>query len=308
MTNPRIALFLYDRLNDYQAMNQVDCTQAARRCDLQVSVFSADNSTETQIRQIRAVLSEAEATRPRALLISPVSELALMPLIHDAARLGIAWVLLSRWNDAIHDFRRQYPKVPIFAVLPDHLEIGRIQGQQLRLFLGSGDELVYIQGPIATYSTRRRRLGLEKELSFMHDMRWSHMNGDWSQHSGEIAMKGWLSAFTARSLPGFVIAAQNDGMAAGARQAVMDWHSARGQSPRKDLRVVGCDGSPSFGQRLVATGQLRATIVVPPVSGRAVEEVVSAFRFGRQPSAETTVSVRSHPDVGSLAGGVKRRG
>jgi ABC-type sugar transport system substrate-binding protein len=302
MSGLRIALFLYDRLNDYQALNQADGEQAARRCAAHLSVFSAENSADTQIRQVRAVLSEPEATRPRALLICPVSEMALMPLAHNAARLGIAWVLLSRWSDAIHDFRRQYPQVPIFAVLPDHLEIGRIQGQQLRVLLHAGDELVYIQGPIATYSTRRRRIGLEKELASVQNIRLSHVNGDWSEQGGESAMKVWLSAFTKRKLPGFVIAAQNDSMAAGALQAVRDWGAAGGQIPQGDLRVVGCDGSPSLGQRLVASGRLRATIVVPPVSGRAVEEVVSALRDGRRPAAETTVLVRSHPDIGTLIG------
>ncbi len=200
MPGLRIALFLYDRLNDYQALNQADGEQAARRCAVHLSVFSAENSAETQIRQVRAALSEPEATRPRALLICPVSEMALMPLAHNAARLGIAWVLLSRWSDAIHDFRRQYPQVPIFAVLPDQLEIGRIQGQQLRALLHAGDELVYIQGPIATYSTRYRRVGLEKEIASVRDIRLSLVNGDWSEQSGESAMKVWLSAFTTRRL------------------------------------------------------------------------------------------------------------
>ena len=302
MSGLRIALFLYDRLNDYQSLNQADGEQAARRCDAHLSVFSAENSAETQIRQIRAALSEPEVTRPRALLICPVSEMALMPLAHNAARSGIAWVLLSRWSDAIPDFRRQYPQVPIFAVLPDQLEIGRIQGQQLRALLQAGDELVYIQGPIATYSTRCRRVGLERELASVRNVRLSPVHGDWSEQSGESAMKVWLSAFTTRKLPRFVIAAQNDSMAEGARRAVMDWSAAGGQIPQGDLRVVGCDGSPSFGQRLVASGRLRATIVVPPVAGRAVEEVVTAFRLGRQPAAETMVIARSHPDIATLTG------
>jgi ABC-type sugar transport system substrate-binding protein len=306
MSDFRVALFLQDRLNDYQSLLQADCEQTARRHDLQVNILSAEASAETQIRQVRTVLAEREATRPRALIISPVSEMAMLPLVHDAARLGIAWVFLSRWNDAIHELRRQYPKIPIFAVLPDHMEIGRLQGQQLRLLLNPNDELVYIQGPMSTYSTRRRRAGLEQELADKQDFRWSHFNADWSQNGGESAMRSWLTTFTARSVPKFVIAAQSDAMAMGARQAVVDWGSSGGQIPRGDLRAVGCDGSPSFGQRLVTLRQLSATVIIPPIAGRAVEEIVGAFRYGKYPAAETTVPVVSYPDIDTLKSEVKR--
>lgn len=296
----RIALLLHDRHNDYQALVQADCEQTARRHDLQVSVLSADKSVEAQVRQVRALLAESEATRPRALMICPVSEVALMPLMHDAAKLDVAWVLLSRWTDALHDLRAQYPKVPIFAVLPDHQEIGRIQGRQLRQLLRPGEELVCILGPAGTYSTRLRRAGLEAELADKQGLHWSHFNGDWSEVGGESAMQSWLSTFTATKLPRFVIAGQNDNMAIGARHAFTKWSLSAGQAPRDDLTVLGCDGSPAYGQRLVTSGQLRATVVVPSVSGRAVEEVVKALRFGNQPAAETMVAVRSHPDLGSL--------
>jgi len=229
-----------------------------------------------------------------------------MPLVHDAAKLGIAWVFLSRWNEAVHDLRRQYSSVPIFAVLPDQLDIGRIQGQQLRLLVRPGDELVCIQGPIGTYSTRLRRTGLETELASKQDVNWSHFNGDWSQAGGESAMKTWLSTFPAYKIPQFVIAAQNDSMAVGAREAFATWAAASGQPLRPDLIALGCDGSPGFGQRLVTSGELRATVIVPPVSGRAVDEIVSAFRSGRRPEAEIQVAVRSHPDIGSLVSSASR--
>ena len=307
MPSYRIALFLHDRLNDYQALLRTDCEQVARRHDLQVSVHSADKSAETQLRQIRQELAEPENVRPRAFVICPVSEMALMPLIHDTAKAGIAWVMVSRWNDAIHDFRRQYPKVPIFAVLPDHVEIGRIQGQQLRLVLAPGDEIVYIAGPLGTYSTRGRRLGIEQELSDKTDVRWSCFNGDWSELGGEQAMKSWLSTFPIRKLPRFVIAAQNDAMAMGARQAFLDWGAAGGQVPKGELRVYGCDGSPSYGQRLVTSSQLSATIVIPPVAGRAVEEIVAAFRTGQKPDAEIKIHVRSLPILEALAAAGRRK-
>jgi ABC-type sugar transport system substrate-binding protein len=302
MSGFRIALFLLDRLNDYQALLQTECEKAARRHDLRLSAVSADKSVDTQLRQIRAQLGESEGNRARAFLVCPVSEMALLPLVHDAAKLGIAWVFLSRWNDAVHDLRRDYPSVPIFAVLPDQLEIGRIQGQQLRALARAGDEVVCIQGPIGTSSSRLRRQGLEAELASRSDLHWSHFNGDWSQAGGESALKTWLSTFPANRVPPFLIAAQNDSMAVGARNAFKSWANANGQPQRSHLIALGCDGSPSFGQRLATNGELSATVVVPPVSGQAVEEIVSALRGGRRPEAEIKVAVRSHPDIDTLVG------
>jgi len=307
MSGFRIALFLIDRDNDFQALLRSDCEQAARRHDLHVATFFAENNAETQIRQIRGVLAAPESARPRALVIAPVSEVALMPLVHDAARLGVAWVLLSRWSDSIHEFRTTYPSVPIFVVTPDHLEIGRLQGQQLRLLLRPDDELVYIQGPMATYSTRRRRAGLEKELADRLDFQWSYINGDWSVQGGLQAMRSWLSTFTTRVAPSFVIAAQNDSMAMGAREAVGAWGLQGGRFADSDLRVIGCDGSPNYGQHLTTRGELQATVIIPPLTTRAVEELVNAFRFGRQPAAEMTVPVRSYPDLQTLAAEVRQR-
>jgi ABC-type sugar transport system substrate-binding protein len=306
MSGLRFALFLQDGQNDYQSLMQTDCEQTARRLDVSLNVVSADKNAETQIRQIRTALSEPSQSRPRAFIVSPVSEIALMPLIHETAKIGIGWVLLSRWNDAIYDFRRQYSKVPIFAVLPDQCEVGRIQGQQLRVIAKPGSEVVLIQGPIATFSTRRRRAGLDQEIAERHDLRWSYLNGDWSIEGGQAAMESWLSTFSGNELPRFVIVGQNDSMAVGARRAVASWAIAKkGRTVSSELHALGCDGSPRFGARLVTTGELTATVVIPSVAGRALEEVVQALRLGRQPTAETMVAVSPLPDIASLSN-VKR--
>jgi ABC-type sugar transport system substrate-binding protein len=300
MAGSIIALFLHDRLNDYQARLQTDCEQAARRHDLRLVIHSADKNAESQMRQIRSILSMPESKRPRAIVVSPVSEIAMMPLIYDAAQLGVGWVFLTRWNDAVHAMRRQYPKVPIFAVTANHVEIGRIQGKFARALLDPGDELIYIQGPLATSSSRRRREGFVKELADTRDLRLSEFNSDWSQLGGEAVMKSWLSTFSLQKVPRFVVVAQNDNMAIGARTAVFDNRSRANDALLADLRVVGCDGSPTFGQRMVQSGQLRATIIIPPVAGRAVDELVSSWRTGHQPSAEITMPVQPFPEAEQL--------
>lgn len=302
MHQPQMSLFLMDSHNDYQLLLQQDFERAARRAGFWPKVHYADRRAEIQVEQIRRSIHENESTRPKAILVCPVNERDLMSLVHDAARAGIAWVLLSRWCEAINGFRHQYANVPIFSVLPDHEEIGQIQGQQLHHLLTAGDELVYIQGPISTYTCRKRCLGLEKALADKSDFHWTRVNSDWSEFSGEVVMSAWLYRFVATRPPEFVVAAQNDAMAFGALRAIQDWTSnGSGRSLAKGVRVIGCDGSPSFGQRLVITGRLSGTVVVPSVSGRAVDEVVAATRFGKAPPAEIRVPVHSFPSLDSFA-------
>jgi len=300
MPTHRIALFIHDRLNDYQNLLQVDCEQSARQYDMVVTSYSANRDVETQVKQIRTAIDSQDRVRPEAILVSAVREIALVPLMQEAASRGIGWVMLSRTLDAMTDARRKHPHVPLFAVIPDHVEVGHIQGQQVRAIANYSDELVYIQGPVGTFSTKRRHQGIERELADRPDLQWSKMNSDWTQEGGEDAMRGWLRTFTHRKLPSFIVAAQNDAMAAGARQALLDFGISGGAVDQNSIRILGCDGTPTFGQRLVSAGQLKATVVIPSVAGRAVEELAACFRSKRSLSSELLIKVQSFPEVDAL--------
>jgi ABC-type sugar transport system substrate-binding protein len=119
-------------------------------------------------------------------------------------------------------------------------------------------------------------------------------NSDWSAAGGESATREWLRIFAGRSLPACVVGAQNDDMAMGARKALLTGASELQRTAR--VPVTGCDGTPSYGQRLVMAGELAATVVIPPVSGRAVKEIASMLDTGRSPQAEIVVKVSSFPD------------
>ena len=295
VSSKRVALFLHDLQNDYQQILRTDCERAAQRNQMELVVRSADRDADVQLRQIRRVLAEPGGTRPHALVVSCVWELPLLNLAREAAALGIAWVFLTRWNDAIHDLRRGNPKVPIFAVLGDQLEIGRIQGRQLRMLIEPQAEVVYLRGPSGTYSARCREQGFDQEIAGHCANRRVNLNGDWSQSGGYSAAKRWLSTLPRRKLPDVVVVSQNDNMAAGVREALVEWC---GHDPEVDM--LGCDGSPGLGQMLVRTGRLRGTVVVPSVSGRALDELALAFRLGQMPPAEIKLPVRSYPDLYEL--------
>jgi ABC-type sugar transport system substrate-binding protein len=299
LASRRIALFLQNGANDYQCMLRDDCQAAAARRDFLLTVYSADNDGDTQLRQIRAVFAAPRSQWPAALLVTPVREVGLLAVAHEAANLGIGWVSLNRWSDYLLELRQEFPGMPVFSVTADQTEVGRIQGRQLICLLGDTGELVYIQGPLGTSSAHKRTAGMRQELERCPNIRLVTFNSDWSSEGGEKAMRDWLRIFPRGKLPKFVVGAQNDSMAAGARRALLEWMGSEDKAA--SIHLTGCDGTPMFGQRLVKEGTLTATVVIPPVAGRAVDELASTLAGGRPASAEIVVSVSSFPELEALA-------
>lgn len=296
-----IAVCLHDLANNYQRMLWDDAKKVAPRYDHSVNVYSADRNGDKQVEQIRSILDLPQNRRPTAILVNAVRENMLLSVAKEAASKGIAWVYLCRWTDTINELRRLFPRVPIFSISPNQHNVGQIQGMQLKLLLRPEDELVYIEGPSGTSTTQRRLSAAKQVLSGLADNKWSIFNSDWSNEGGYEAMKGWLQIFTRGTLPHFVLGAQNDDMAIGARRAVIEWASAARPIALDQLRFSGCDGAPGFGQRLVTEGELAATIAVPAVTGPAIEEIFSNLNGGRPPSAEINVDAASFPSLDELA-------
>lgn len=296
-----IALCLHDLSNNYQRMLWDDAKKASPRYDHAISALSADRNPENQVAQIRSILDLPDNRRPTAILVNAVRENMLLGVAKEAVSKGIAWVYLCRWTDSIHDLRRAHPRVPVFSVSANQHNVGQTQGMQLEILLRPGDELVYIQGPTGTSTAQRRLTAAQQVLRQIPTLKWSIFNSDWSTDGGSEAMNGWLKIFTRGSLPSFVLAAQNDDMAIGARRAVLARATATPPLDLEHLRFIGCDGNPGFGQRLVSEGELTATVTVPAVSGRAIDEIFSALSSGRPPPDEINVDVGSYPTLEDLA-------
>jgi ribose transport system substrate-binding protein len=170
----------------------------------------------------------------------------------------------------------------------DQKEVGRIQGRQCRSLLPVGGHLLCVQGPADSTVTAERLTGLNEALGAGFEVRG--LNGDWTLASGERAVASWLRLATAEAFRPEVVVSQNDSMAAGARKALLrlhpDWIS---------LPFLGCDGLPDGGQRMVAQGELAATVVVSPNTGPALEIVSRWLRTGEIPPREVLLPPRSHP-------------
>jgi ABC-type sugar transport system substrate-binding protein len=274
-----------------------DAEQAARRHALQLDVHVAGKDVDRQINQLKTAISAPAPARPDLILVSPVREQLLVTLLRSAARAGIHWGFLTRWLDDIPALRREFSELDIYSVSADQKEIGRLQGRQLDILRGAEDEVIYLSGPAGTSSARQRAEGIQPELDRARG-KCQTFYGDWSQESGRAAARRWLAGFPKSQRRSFVIVAQNDNMAMGAREAVEASLDASNRGT--ELRVIGCDGSFSFGQRLVSQGKLSATVVVPPVSGRAVDAFAQRLAGRGRPNAVENVSVASHPSLEAL--------
>jgi ABC-type sugar transport system substrate-binding protein len=292
----RLALFLMDD-GSYQELLREECIASARHHSFTTRVFSADNDAEKQVAAIERCLAEPENTRPTVVMVSPVRESALRATATAATRLGVGWVLLNRWTDFMTSLYRQYPQLPVFCISADQHEVGRIQGRQFEALLPRGGELLYIRGPIGTSTVMRRFAGVQEVLAST-SIRTFTVNSDWSMEGGENAMKEWLQIFQGRrKLPMLLVGAQNDSMGIGAQKALMRELRDPRYPSASHVRFTGCDGSPNHGLRWVSEGKLTATVVIPPVAGRAISEIASMLSGGPKPPEEILLRPSSFPEI-----------
>ena len=175
---------------------------------------------------------------------------------------------------------------------PDQIEIGRIHGRQARVLAPHAGLLLYVQGPPDVSAAQDRLRGTQQVLADARSAGRS-LNGNWTESSAVTAVGGWLRLKTSAAQKPALVVAQNDAMAVGARRAVLA-HDAGW----RDVPVIGCDGLPEGGQRLVGSGELAATVVMPASAGDAIDLVAQWLRDGTAPPADVVLPPRSFPEEG----------
>jgi len=293
MNNLNVVVALTTRDNDYQAEQSASATEVASRLGVKISIVYAENDAVNQSQQLVKVIQDRTG-RPDAILVEPVG--TPMPQVAKAAvAAGIGWGILNREADYITELRRD-AGVPVFAVSPDQEEVGRIQGRQLAALAKQGNVL-YIEGPSSSSAANLRTKGILSTKPAGVTMKI--LKGDWSERSAQHAVKSWMSLSTSKEFQIQAVVCQNDAMAIGARKALMDL--SEGERERwLHIPFLGCDGVTKTGQEWVRTGQLRATVVIPPMAGLALEMLAKAVRTGDLPAEKTMCAPRSFPDIAEI--------
>ena len=293
MNCQNVVIALTTRDNDYQAEQSASAAEVASRLGVKINVIYADNNAVDQCQQLVKVIQD-KAQRPDAILVEPVGT-AMYQVAKAAVAAGIGWGILNREADYIPELRRTAP-VPVFAVSPDQEEVGRIQGKQLASFAPEGN-ILYIEGPSASSAANLRTKGMLSTKPSKVEMKV--LKGDWSERSAHQAVTSWLSLSTSSQLHIRAVVCQNDAMAMGAREAFASLLEAA-REQWLNTPFMGCDGVTKTGQEWVRSGQLRATVVIPPMAGLALEMIVKAVSTGSMPAERTLCAPRSFPDIAEM--------
>ncbi len=129
------------------------------------------------------------------------------------------------------------------------------------------------------------------------DVQVKVMRAQWTEASSHRAVSSWLRLSTSHQNRIDLIAAQDDGMALGARKLFRNCPTPRPAQRWLSLPFIGCDGLPKTGQAWVKRGLLTATIFAGPNTGQALEMLVKAFQSGTMPPEQTLTAPLSIPPL-----------
>jgi ABC-type sugar transport system substrate-binding protein len=298
-----IRLFLPDADNPYQQLQAKAATETASRLGASVDVEYAQGDFSLQVRQIFKATRQ-DADPPGVVMVMPVQESALKSLSETTVGLGIGWVYLNRCAGNVPALRQANPKVPSCLVTPDQKEIGRVHARQLRQIFPEGGQILYLQGRVTTSSSEARAAGLREGLAEPGPRIEivSTIDGNWSATDAQASLTRWLHLMMPARLRIDAVVCQSDFMAIGALEAlrVVAGESV-GNDALRSLPVLGCDGLATVGKRLVDEGRLTATVLVPTSADRAVESLVSYYRYGTSLAEEIRLTPYAYPDEGVLS-------
>jgi ribose transport system substrate-binding protein len=296
MNKLRIVVALITQDNDFQQEQASVAAATARKFGMDASIIYADNDGVNQSLQLVQIIQAAKDSHPDAIVVEPVG--TTMPQVAQAAAAaGIGWVVLNRHVDYLSTLRRKN-SAPMFSVSTNNRGVGQIQGEQFNALVPPGGAILYLEGPSLSDTAQDRRLGMLETKR--EDIAVKTLRGDWTENSAYQALKSWLRLPTSKELNVRVIGCQNDAMAIGARKAIEDHDNLEEREKLLRLPFTGCDGIPTKGQSFVHQGLLKATIVTPPLTARALEMLAAALQSGKLPPEDTLVEPDSYPAVSKL--------
>ena len=298
MKKLRFLVSLHTVDNDYQMAQANSAEQAARKLGMDLELAYSDNDAVTQSTQILRAIQGPADSRPDAIVVEPISSIALPQVARAACEAGIGWAVLNRTPSYLPQLRA-IAKAPVFAISSDHAEIGRIQGRQIAALLPKGGAVLLVEGPSRSSAAEQRTKGMmETKPANVHIA--ATLKGEWTEQSAQRAVRSWLKLSTSQNTVLHLVAAQDDSMAIGARNAFEEIVNVEERQRWLSLPFIGCDGQPATGEAWVRQGVLAATIYMPPNAGQAMEILAASSGSGAQPPEHALTKSHSIPPLETL--------
>ena len=298
MARARFLVSLITKDNDYQREQAAAAEEVARTLGVDVQIVYAESDAIMQSQQLLEVIQSPNANEYTGVIVEPCGGTSMTQVARAAIKTKIAWVVLNREIDGVHELRR-LGSVPVFSVSSDHEEIGRIQGRQFAALLPKGGLVLYLQGPSASQVAQRRAEGVQDTKP--HNISLKVLKcPTWTEAGGHQAVASWLKVTVAHKERIDLVAGQNDLIAIGARKALKENVVNETGMGFVGSRFTGVDGLPKTGQAWTRAGTLAATVVVPPNTVPALKMLVKAVAERSQPQEQTLVAPYSFPDLKEL--------
>ncbi len=290
----KVVVALITSQQEFQQMQAEDARAAARRASVDLEIVYADGNAVQQIHQVYQFVHAPAAERPAAIAIESVSREGMERLARNAVRAGIGWINLQWRTDYMAALRSEHPQALVASVAVDEEGIGRLQARQFLALKPRGGAVLVVRGPQGSSAGDFRLSGLEQALVGSPLRVAGVLTGNWTADSARAAVASWARLRTSEGVPIDIVGAQNDSMAAGALAAMKEL-----RRDRAGMAFTGCDGLPEGGKRMVAAGEIQATIVKPTTTGPAVELVARALAGGAV-GPELILQPHSHPPIEDL--------
>jgi len=298
MTKLRFLVSLITKENDYQMEQAAAARSAAAELGADAEIIYADNDPITQSTQVLKAVQSEPSLRPNGILVEPLGATAFPQVAQAAAQAGIGWAVLSRKAEYAAELSRS-AKTPIFSISADQVEVGRILARQTMALLPRGGSALYIQGPSVSSVSKDRHTGLTELLP--GNVHLTTLRGRWTEESAYQSVCSWLKLMAAQRLRIDLVLAQNDVMGMGAKKAIDENVIGPDRDDWLSLPTLGCDGVPMTGQTWVRTGQLTATVIVPPSAGKALTLMLQALQRGATITDHTFTAPVPFPEIDKLS-------
>jgi ribose transport system substrate-binding protein len=266
-------------VNDFQLLQEETALSEGTQLGMDVEVVFAPPFDQLAVLKKR--LLEAASRPLDAILVEPANvAMAEMAMRDTKGKTGL--VLLNNWTPAVEEYARAWgSEHPFGTVSSDQKRIGEIQGRQVCALLPKGGVVLALLGPQRAGPAAERTEGMK--VTLRPDIKlYQTEAAQWAEANGAEAFKNWYASFRVRTETVNVVAGQNDELAVGAREAAKTVANPAHQKMFAEAKYIGIDGSARYGKRMVDSGVLTATVVMPSNSDVALRHL-HAFWQSRRP-------------------------